>query len=412
MPIAAHLAPDWLDEDFLTPAFFQDPYALYVRLLDVAPVAWSAKAHAWLVCPYEQVTAGLADRRLSSGARIPTLARTLSEDGVGRNRNVIECLKLMMSFRDEPDHARLRRVVSRVFTPRGLSDFEPAIHDAVVSLIRQLPHDEEFDFVSRFAFPLPALVICSILGIPADRLDDVHRWADSVVTLLSSATMTDESADRAHAAIVEADQYIQEEVASRLHNPTVGLLSTLATAQSEGILSAEEVTAMVVLLLFAGFETTEGLISNALQVWMADDALLGPSSSLVAIEAFIEEVLRFDPPVHRQSRIAMADLRISNVDIAAGETILFMIGASGRDPAKFIMPNAFIPDRQDAANVGFGHGPHFCLGAPLARLEARIAFEHLSRLPAKVRATGPAAYGTLLAVRKPSKLPVAIGGST
>lgn len=397
----------WLDDVFLTPAFFHDPYGLYDQLHREMPVAWSAKANAWLVCPYDQVADGLADRKLSSGARIPTLANALSPANAARNQGILTCLTLMMSFRDDPDHARLRRAVSRAFTARSLGQREEAISAIVHRLLADLPRDEPFDFVSRFAFPLPALVICNILGVPETRLADVHHWADAVVTLLSSATMSDAAADEAQEAMDDADLFIQEALAERRGKGGSDLLSELAEAEDAGVISRAEVTAMVILLLFAGFETTEGLISNATNQLIRDHRLMSTlADDPQKIPAFIEEVLRFDPPVHRQSRIAREDVQIGEQVIAAGETILFMIGASGRDPGKFQNPNTFDPDRTDASNIGFGYGPHFCLGAPLARLETRIAIEALVALPGRLESAGTATYGNLLAVRKPATLPV------
>lgn len=399
----------WLDDAFLTEDFFANPYPLYRRLLAEAPVAFSEKTQAWLVCPFQEVSAGLADARLSSGARIPTLALAMSDQGRDRNQAVLACMARMMSFRDDPDHARLRRAVSRAFTPRRMSDLQSQVTGVVDELIAQFPASGTFDLVESLAFPLPAMVICRMLGMPDEMLDRVREWADAVVTLLSSANMSDEAADRARIAVEDADAYIRLAIDERLRQPNHDLLSTLAQAQQEGSLSAEEVTAMVVLLLFAGFETTEGLIGNAAGILLDDaswSARLGHEPGLV--DAFVEEVLRFDPSIHRQSRIAEESVMIGGVPIDAGSTILFMIGASGHDPARFTLPEHFDPLRADAGNIGFGHGPHFCLGAPLARMEARIALQALAALPSPLRRAGPARYGSLLAVRKPTNLPVCL----
>ena len=399
----------WLDSQFLTPQFFDDPYPLYQDLLARAPIAYSEKVQAWLVCPFTWVSSGLSDPRFSSGARIPTLAEALSKAGRDRNQSALECLTRMMSFRDDPDHARLRRVVSRAFTPRRMAEVEVQVRQIVQDLIDDFPEHTPFDLVEFLSFPLPAMVICGLLGVPLQMLDEVRSWADAVVTLLSSATMSDDAADQARIAVHQADAYIRQAIFERSRQPGSDLLSTLALGEAEGTISADEVTAMVILLLFAGFETTEGLIGNAARILLADpewSSKLKEKPEL--IPAFVEEVLRFDPSVHRQSRIATADVTIADIPIAKGSTVLFMIGASGWDTRRFSRPEVFDPERADAGNVGFGHGPHFCLGAPLARMETRLAIEALTLLNSRLIPAGPVEYGSLLAVRKPSRMPVTL----
>jgi cytochrome P450 len=402
--------PPWLDEEFLTPEFFVNPYRLYGRLLDDAPVAWSEKARAWLVCGFDDVVAGLSDDRLSSGRRIPALASALSPEARERDARALDCMALMMAFRDPPAHTRLRKIVSRAFTARRVADLERQVQELVDTLVDQFPRGDAFDLVAALTFPLPALVICRLLGIPEERLTDVRRWSDAVVALLSSAVMTDDHADQARVAVEEADAYIRSLVDARRAEPQDDLLTAIARTGVDGdSLSPDEITAMVILLFFAGFETTEGLIGNGVLALLADDGL---RKSLAAdpelAPAVVEEVLRFDTSVHRQSRIAVTPLTISGVDIEEGDPVLFMIGAAGRDPRRFRRPDRFDPHRLDAGNVGFGHGFHFCLGAPLARLETRIALATLAKGRYPLHSAGQPTYGTLLAVRKPSALPVTL----
>ena len=398
----------WLDEQFLTPEFFANPYPLYRRLLEEAPVAWSDKAHAWLVCRFAEVSSGLSDDRLSSALRIPTLAQALSPVARDRNAVALDCMGRMMAFRDAPDHTRLRRIVSRAFTARRVAGLEVHIQEIVDDLVADLPSAEPFDLVPALTFPLPALVICRLLGIPDDRLQDVRRWSDSVVALLSSGAMTDEHADQARTAVEQADAYIRGLVDDRRTRPRDDLLTAIAQAgmADEG-LTSDEITAMVILLFFAGFETTEGLIGNGVLAMMGDEELhrLVASDAEVAT-AVVEEVLRFDTSVHRQSRVALQDMCIDGVRIPAGDAVLLMIGAAGRDGRRFRNPDRFDPFRDDPGHVGFGHGAHFCLGAALARLETRIALTTLSQRVEPLRLAGDVIYGTLLAVRKPSTLPV------
>lgn len=391
----------WVDEEFLTPAFFQDPYPLYRLLHERAPVAWSAKANAWLVTPFTAVTGALSDPRLRSGGRISAASEALSAEARSDSGGAIACLASMMAFRDPPDHTRLRKLVSRAFTARRVAQLEEQIHQVVDTLIDDLPRDRPFDLVSRFSFTLPALVICRLLGIPDEYLPDVKRWSAAVVSLVSAGTMTEQSAIAAERAVNEAGAFLDTLVIQRQQMPTDDLLTALVTGEGESM-DRDELVAMVILLFFAGFETTEGLIGNGIVALtrnpdryanLADDPSIAP--------AVVEEVLRYDNSIQRQSRVASEPVEIEGATIGQGDLLFCMIGAANRDPRRFTDPDTFDPGRADAGNVSFGHGIHFCLGAPLARLEARIALSSMAKQFPGLHLHEAPQYGNLLAIRKP-----------
>lgn len=398
--------PQALDNWFLSDGFFHDPYAFYRTLHEQAPVYFSTKVNAWLVSSFTDVEAGLKDARLLSGGRIDSAAERLPESARDENATLIACMNSMMSFRDEPDHGRLRRLVSKAFTARTVARLEPQIQMIVDELLDGIGDDNTFDLVARFSFDLPALVICELLGIPRERLADVKRWADGVVGFVSSGLMTPANAAVGQEAVIEAGAYLDELVRERRQHPQDDVLTLLATAQADGEeLSRDELVAMVILLFFAGFETTEGLIGNAVIALLRHpDQFADLKKDPELVDAVVEEVLRYDNSIQRQSRVAACAMDVGGQSVAAGDVVFLMIGAANRDPAAFRDPDEFDVRRADMANLSFGMGIHFCLGAPLARLETKVALRTIAkRMPDLTLSDREPAYGRLLAVRKPSE---------
>jgi cytochrome P450 len=278
----------------------------------------------------------------------------------------------MMISSDPPDHERLRRVVNRAFTPRSIAALEPKIEELTRKLLTPLESGEPFDLVADFAGPLPTIVIAELLGVPTSDIDKFRHWSDS----LMAGENTPEGMKISRQSQVDLHHYLAGQVALRKANPTDDLIGRMVVANEEQIMSDAEVVAACVLLLIAGNETTMRLITNMV-LWLnrcpdqrerllADPALL-PTG--------VEETLRYDSPVQMVFRGVKKDTMLGDVELTKGQMVLTMIGAANRDPEGFTDPDTYDVGRTENLHVAFGHGIHYCLGAPLARREARIAFE-------------------------------------
>lgn len=399
-------APPPANPDFLSPAFFRDPYPVYRDLLAASPVFWCGDIGAWVVCPFEQVREGLSDKRFIASGRIAAISAHFSDAERGRLQTVVSTLDRWMNFQDPPDHTRLRKLIGKAFTAQTIAALEPKIAHIVSGLLDRALAAPSFDLVAAFSFQLPALVICELLGVPFERCAQLREWSDGLAHFVSHSRVPLDLAEHAERMAAESRAYFKELIAALRADPGDNLLSRLAvTAPQEGM-SDDEVASLAINLFFAGFETTEGLIGNMVKALVDHPdqlALLRADPGLAA--AAVEEALRFDSSVQKQSRIASVDVEILGHTVRRGDYVHFLIGAANRDPARFERPDEFLITRPDAGNVSFGHGIHLCLGAPLARLEARVAVNGLlARLPAlEIEPPGPE-YPRLFAIRKPLAL--------
>ena len=401
------LNQDWEEDNFLTPSYFNSPYSAYKYMHESAPVFWSKKVNAWIVSPFLEVEEGLHGEQLIAKGRIAAAASHFTP--AEREQYPVSqwTLNRYMNFQDPPDHTRFRRLISKSFTPRSISALEPKIEALVSRLLDEVTKKETFNLVDDFSFQLPSLVICELLGMPIEKQEDLKRWADGLAGFIASAQVTTEKAKFAETVALEAQEYLKELFEEIRKNPGENLLSRVLTAPPEDDkLTDQELAALTVNLFFAGFETTEGLISNMVRA-LSDNpdqlALLRNNPEL--IDPAVEETLRFDSSIQKQSRIAGEDIDIHGLKIKKGDYVHFMIGAANRDPLRFSNPERFDITRRDAGNVSFGHGIHFCIGAPLARLEARIAIRQLIERMPQIKVIEPLPrYAELFAVRKPLEL--------
>ncbi len=392
--------------DFLSPQYFQNPYPTYSTFHDESPIFKSEKLNAWIVSPFEDVELGLHSKNLNAGERITAVSAHFSPAEREEFGAALNNLNNWIVFQDPPAHTRLRKLVNKSFTPRRIADIEPRIEEIVDQLLDRALKEKSFDLVQSLSFKLPAMIICELLGIPESREADIRRWSDSVASLSASAMASKDAAVRANNAALEAEQYLFGFFDELRNSPNEGLLAQLVMNNDDDRLTDSEIAALTVQLFFAGFETTEGLIGNmvvALSKNPEQFEILLDDTSLVP--QAIEETLRFDSSIQKQSRVASNDQMIGDVQIKKGDYVHFMIGAANRDPRQFEMPDSFRILREDINHVSFGHGIHFCIGAPLARLESKIAMQQLIKRCGKFKVlTEEIRYPELFAVRKPLEL--------
>ena len=317
-------------------------------------------------------------------------------------------------FLDPPDHTRLRKLAQQAFAPRVVRALEPEISAMVDSLLDAMAEAGSVDLVSDLAYPLPVAVICRLLGVPVEDESRFSSAAALVAQALDPIMSITGAPDPEVDARLEAGEWLREYLGAlverRRAHPRDDLISALIAAEEDGDqLTADEIVATCNLLLIAGHETTVNLIANAAQEMLRSPehwAALADDPALAG--AIVEETLRFDPPVQLVMRIAGADLRIGGRDIPAGDTMLLLLAAAQRDPAVYEAPDEFRPGRDAARHLSFGLGPHFCLGAPLARLEARVALSTLTARFPHARLVADPVYKPNVTLRGLATLSVAL----
>jgi hypothetical protein len=286
----------------------------------------------------------------------------------------------MMLFVDPPDHTRLRTLVNKGFTPRRVQELRPRIEALVTELVDAAAADGRMDLMADLAVPLPIIVIAELLGVPVEDRERLKVWSDHAAMLLDG-TLRDEHLAVAVPSFLELIDYLKDIVEARRKDPQDDLISALVAAQdAEDALDDYEVLGTCALILGAGHETTTNLIGNGMLALLRDRAAferLGREPGLVP--SAVEELLRYDSPVQVTSRMPFEDVEIHGVRIPAGGEVNTLLGSANRDPAQFPDPDRLVLDRADNRHLSFGHGAHFCLGAPLARLEGEIAIRDLVR---------------------------------
>ena len=392
-----------------------DPFPIFQRLQDEDPVHWSDGLGGWVLTRYDDVKAALLDPALSADRLTPFFDHVESEAKAGGGA-LARYLNTWMVFHDPPKHTRLRGLCNRFFVSPALNALRSNIESTANELLDQMAGKARagrpVDLIADFAYPLPAMVIMDLLGVPRADLERVKSWSDDIALFIGSAQATDGKYTRAGDGTRAMAEYFHFLIEEREKDPRHDLISALVAARDEGqALSADEVVGTSILLLFAGHETTTNLIGNGVLAcfrfpdeWRrlcADPALMGGA---------VEEFLRYDGPVGSVVRVAAADFEIRGTKIGKGERVFAALNAANRDRRQFGDPHRLDVGRTPNPHLTFGHGIHFCLGAPLARMEGRIAIGALcQRFPNMSLAADDLEWHDSLVLRGVKSLPVAAG---
>ncbi len=357
-----------------------NPFPLFARLQEEAPIHWSDTARGWVVTRYEDCKAILLDTRFSS-ERMKPFFESLKPEQRARLQNLESSVGLWAVFLDPPDHTRLRRLLSRSFTSRAVSDMETRIAEIIHHVIDQVADKKDIDFIRDIAYRIPASVIMDMLGVPRTDIEQFKDWSDDIGLFVGSSRVTPDKYERAENATRAMSEAFTALINERRREPKEDLITALIRAEDEGqVLDNQELVATCILLLFAGHETTGNLLGTGMYYFTKhpdqwQDLQQHPELG----EQAAEEVLRYDGPNAAVTRVASEDISFAGQQIRKGQRVFAMINAANRDPGMFEDPQAFNIRRQPNGNTAlgqfaFGHGIHFCIGAPLARLEGRIAF--------------------------------------
>ena len=386
-----------VDFDPLSSAWRDDPYPRYRRLRDEAPVHRSQGSGLWSVSRYDDVLRVLKAPELFSSRAMFTLLMAGGHET--RPPLTWELLRFLVALvlktgldprefatarnliaADGQPHAQLRAIVNRGFTPRRIAAWEGRIREIVKECMGGLRGDRPFDLIGDLAVPLPVTIIAEMIGVPGDRLGDFKRWSDLVIESTTGPGRQNRFARRYREGFIGLIRTLKRVVRDRRRHPRDDLISLIVASQEgEAGLTDREVIQFGLLLLVAGNETTTNLIGNAVAALLAHPGeLRRVAADPGLVPAALEETLRWDAPVQLVFRNALADAEVGGVRIAAGETLALLLGSANRDERRFPEPDRFDVGRHPQGHLGFGFGEHFCLGASLARLEARLALEALA----------------------------------
>ncbi len=364
--------------DLSAPEVILDPYPYFAEERAAHPVAWHEPTRRWLVFGHAEVSAVQRDRRLGRLWRDKQPADYLEPFNLLHRNQMME--------NEPPEHTRLRRPVAAAFNRGHVERLRPRVRALAADLLAELDPDE-FDVIGGYAEPLPVLVIAELLGVPASYADELRRWSQAIVRMYEVAPGEDVVA----AAVIAAGEFdglMRELLGERRRTPTDDLLTDLAA----GELTDDEVVASAVLLLNAGHEASVNVFGNGLVALLQRGLRPGPD-----VPACVEEMLRFDSALQLFERTATEPVEVGGVTVEPGQKVAVLLGAANRDPAAFDRPDEMLVDRHPNPHVAFGVGVHFCLGAPLARMELAESLTALwATCPDLTLAAEPESRGTFV----------------
>jgi cytochrome P450 len=405
-----------LQGPLVTPAFLANPYPAYRAWHEAGPIHWSDEffGGAWLVTRHAEVELVLRDPRFSAQR---TGAWVKDREGVpGEFKGFQELFARALLFLDAPDHPRIRKVLHAGFRPDILQGLAPHIEQVTTELldrVDRVAHQDTFDFIEAVARPLPVRVMALVLGIERPH-EDFMAWSEDLASFIGEAQPTRAQARSAQASLLAMGRYFESLLALKRKTPGDDLVSRLAQAQASGeIEGGAELLAQCAMLLFAGHETTRHLLGTGVHALLSHPAQwqrLARKPEL--LPGAVRELLRFESPVQYTGRRVAADMVLHGVQLRRGELVLAMIGAAGRDPARYIEPDVLDIERGHGSSLAFGSGPHVCIGAALTLMEARVVLgQLLTRWPGLRLLDAAPRWGDKPAYRGLVALPLRSGAS-
>src|SRR5579859_2496780 len=361
----------------LGPEVLADPYPLFQRLRREDPVHWDPFLHAWVVTRYADVLEVLCH---FSADRTPT-PEQLCEMGLSQLGPVAQVMVKQMLFMDAPSHTRLRSLASRAFTPTRVESLKTHIREIVNKLLDAVELRGSMDVITELAEPLPAIVTAEMLGVPIDDHPKLKGWSANFAEMLGNFQHNPDHAPTMVRTVESMTAYFREAIHDLKRHPREGLINSLITAEIDGDrLSEEEVIANIIVTMVGGQETTTNLIGNGLLTLLRHpDQMAKLRGDLSLIPSAVEEMLRFESPSQHTARLTPADRQLGGKPIRQRQAVIAVMAAANRDPERFPDPDRFDITRPDNRHLAFGYAAHFCFGAPLARVEGQIAFEHMLR---------------------------------
>jgi cytochrome P450 len=389
----------------------QNPYPTYARLHEEGPLHYidvGGKWAVWSIFSHAECASIAKDSKLSA-KRAKQMLLSLPLSRQAEFSELARMLSLWLIFMDPPEHTRLRKLLNKGFSPAVVESLRPQVEIIVDQMLEPVEHGQEVELMREFANPLPVRIILEMLGIPQELRDTFVNWSRAIAVFRGNPNRTVEDARAAQDALIQLTEFFRQAVAERRRNKGNDLISLLIDIEEEGdVLTEEELYAQCIALLFAGHETTRNLIGNGMYTLLqhpAETAELRDQPEL--IRPAVEELLRYESPVQFTARVLKEEIQICGQRVPKAWTVLCMLGAANRDPKQFENPNQLNLKRLNNQHLAFGAGIHFCIGAPLARLEGQVAILKLvQRFPKMKLAGARPEWASTFGLRGLTNLPV------
>ena len=388
-----------------------NPFPFYEALQERDPVHWSPAIKSWIITRYDDVRQVAMSSNMSSDRLRPFYA-ALKDERRDILSGVMRYLNEWLVFKAPPEHTRLRKMMNVVFSLQLIQSREVAIRKTVEQLLEAVDPSNEVDFMEKVAVLLPAYVILDMMGLPREDFAEIKQWSDDLRLFIGTSRSEEDKYRKARDGADRMSSYFRDVIAQRRSAPGDDVITAMVNAKdANGALSEDELVAMCMLVLFGGHETTTSLLGSAVVALIQHpEQKQKLHDDPAMIDAAVEEFLRYDGPSNSIARVAAVDHELHGKKLVAGDRVFAMINAANRDPRRFDRPHELILDRTPNRHLTFGQGLHFCLGAPLARLEAKVCIGSLvAQYPAMRFGQGEVKWLDALVMRGPTQLPLVLG---